>query len=266
MSEKKRGIIILIIVAILILLIPLSLVFKNMKGNNVIKNLDLLFESAEMRLLYIGSSSCRYCQIYSPILDKVSDANEFDYYYIDMEKLTETQYNKVIRKIGKEGQDFGTPYTALISSNKIVGEIPGFVEEDELIDFLIEKNFLKKENVVREETSLNMIDYSEYNKILEAEDKEIIVFAASSCSYCIEAKPILNEIAKEHNLKINYFNIDKISDEEYYEIQKTLEFFNSRWGTPTTVIVESKEQIDLISGLKSKEEFLKFFTNNGFLK
>lgn len=264
-NETKRALITMGIMVFVILLIVLSFVVSSNKGKNIINNLEKIYNLDEISLLYVGSSSCGVCEIYDPIIDKASTDNNFTFYYIDMDDLNKNQTNQLVSILGKEGQKFGTPYTVLLGNGKVIAELSSYVETNELIDFLIENEFLEAETAQKEETSLNMINYSEYNELLESNEKIIIVLAQTTCGACITAKPFIEEIASEKkDITINYFNVDKMTTDEYGLFKKSLTMFSSKWYTPTIIIVKGNEVLDSYQGFDSKEKYLEFLESNGF--
>lgn len=265
MKEKNRAIITLVIILIILLLVPMAAIAKSVKGNKILKELDELYTSKEMVLLYVGSKNCSFCEKYNPVIEKVSSDNKFNYYYIDITNLTNGQYRKLLAKLGKESEKFGTPYTALIQDNKIVGDLPGFVEANDLVEFLVKNKFIDENDAVKEEVNLNMIGYSEYSTLIKSENKSIIVLASSTCSACLAAKPVLDEIAKEKDLEINYLNVDKLSTEDYQSFTKSFEMFSGEWSTPTIIITENNKILKNYVGYNTKDVYIQFFKDNGFL-
>ena len=130
--------------------------------------------------------------------------------------------------------------------------------------------FLKKYNFIdsNSKLKLNYVDYSGYKKIVSSEDTNILVIGQTTCGYCIKAKPILNQIAIDKNIKINYLNITKLSDEEKNKFTKYLDYFseNTEWGTPLTLIVKNGKVVDSANGLLDYDGYVSLFEKNGMVK
>ena len=130
--------------------------------------------------------------------------------------------------------------------------------------------FLKKNGFIGEDEklALNYIDYNKYTEMLENGSKEIFVMVQTGCSHCEDAKPVLEEIAKEYDIKINILNISNFeSEEEHTKFTESLSYLNeNEWGTPLMLIVENKEIKDKKEGFSSKEDYIEFFKKNGYIK
>ena len=115
---------------------------------------------------------------------------------------------------------------------------------------------------------MNYIDYSGYKKVISSTGTNILVIGQTSCGYCIKAKPILNQIVADKNIKINYLNITNLSDEERQKFTSKLDYFNdnTKWGTPLTLIIKDGKVIDSANGLLDYDGYVDLFSRNGLIK
>lgn len=97
-----------------------------------------------------------------------------------------------------------------------------------------------------------------FDKYYNSNEKEIIYYASSNCSYCELQTPILESIAEEYEL--DYYQIDssKLGSKQKSEV---LEKLNIEHATPTTVIVENGEVVDTLVGYTDGNEFIEFLVN-----
>lgn len=199
-------------------------------------------------------------------MDNLAQKYNFEYTYVNIDKLSNSQFNKISGKLEIDTNNFGTPYLVIVKDGKKIAEQPGYVEEDDLFNFL-QYNGIISENEVYE-TNLTKISYAEYKELIGKEEKEIIVIAQTGCSACASAKPSLNEIAEEYEVKINWFDIKRIaSEEEWQEFLSSLDYYQkNEWGTPLTLIVANNKVVDAYSGFYDKQAYVDFFKKNEFIK
>ena len=93
-----------------------------------------------------------------------------------------------------------------------------------------------------------------------------MVFAQTGCSHCEEARPVLNDIAEEYGITINYLNITDLSTDDQTSMTESLDILSDGFGTPLTIVVQNKEVIDSIEGHDSEETMVEFFKENGFIE
>lgn len=264
MNETKKLYTIIAVIAALVILIGASVFASSIKGNKYVTMVDDAFASKENTLVLLGRPTCGYCNLLKPVLDSFSKKYNFSYKYVNTDEVGTSKLNSILDKFGVEQESFGTPYMAVVKNGKKIAEQEGYVEEDKLFDFLQKNGFIKEE----EKLALHYIDYSKYKELLESGSKEIFVMVQTGCSHCEVVKPILEEIASEYNLNINILNIANITSEtDKTEFNKSLSYFDDKeWGTPLMLIVEDKNVKADKSGEATKEEYIKFFKENGYIK
>ena len=112
--------------------------------NEVVKSFIEVFNSSSKRLVYIGRPTCTFCQKLSPILEEVTKEYNIDYYYINTDEIQSNELAAILLKLGRKTSTFGTPYLAIVQNGEKIGEQPGYVEKEGLIEFF-EKNGLVEE-------------------------------------------------------------------------------------------------------------------------
>lgn len=267
MNEEKKLYILLIVLGALIALV-IGINFANEhKNKRYLESFNSAMESGEKKLILLGRKTCGYCQMFQPLLDYMKETYEFDYLYIDTEKLTEKGLNEILEKLNIDPEDFGTPHTSLIEGGKVVDEIGGYVDEQKLLQFLI-KNGYAPEN---SKTGLNYVDYSQYKELIKTDKSEILVIGQTSCSACMMAKPALLSIANKYNVKINYFNLSELQASEnasdlIKEFTSSLTFLSEEeWGTPLMIVVKDKKVIANSNGYYSEQKYTSFLKEQGFI-
>lgn len=264
MNEKKKISILIGIVVATFLAILIGSLYEAHKSKNYLSEFYEAFNGSENKLVMIGRDDCSWCQLFKPSLDFMHDNYGLEYLYVNTNELTSSNFSKLLKDINVKESEFGTPLTIVVKNGEVVDSLNGYTDEVDLLEFLKKYNFISSDSKLK----LNYIDYSEYKKIVKSEDASILVIGQTSCGYCIKAKPILNQIAIDKNVKINYLNITNLSDEEREKFVNKLDYFkdNTKWGTPLTLIVKNGEVIDSANGLLDYDGYVDLFEKNGFIK
>lgn len=260
MNEKKRLYIVLGAIVLLIALIG-GLIFNSYKKQQAVYNeFKEAFNGTENALVYIGRPTCGYCNLLNPSLEEMADRYEFDYIYLNTDEISSSFMEKILSDLGLT--TVGTPYLAVVSNGKVLARQNGYADYDLTFEFLQENDIIAEDA----ELLLNYIDLDEYKTLLAEDELNVIVVGQSTCSYCIQAKLILNQIVEEKNIDINYFNVSYLeSEEEVAEFEETLEYLQSSWGTPVTLITKNGELVDVMEGLSTKNGYIEFLEENEVL-
>jgi len=118
------------------------------------------------------------------------------------------------------------------------------------------------ETVASEEyENLSEISYEQYQCLYESEEPFTLVLAQTTCSYCLQFKPVINTYAGEKNLPIYVLEIDELSDDDRSALLSSLSYFenNESWGTPLTLGIKNKEVVSELSGYTDDENNLNQF-------
>ncbi len=116
-----------------------------------------------------------------------------------------------------------------------------------------------------EKKDFTQIDVSTYLEYLNGSEAKIILLARPTCGYCQIAEPIIQNVAYEYNIDINYLNIDNFQGSDQTDFVKSSEEFSEGYGTPFLFIVKDGGIIDSVDGLTDKSHYIQFFTKNGYI-
>lgn len=267
MNEQKKVYILLgIAVAVVILILGVNFTTE-LKSKKVLENLEEIIAKDSKQIIVIGKDNCMYCQMFIPLLDYMKEQYNFDYTYINTNKITSRTLTKVLDKLKINAEEFGTPHLTLTEKGNIVDEIAGYVDEKELLAFLQKYGFAGEDAKL----SLNYIGMDEYRALINGQTPEIIVVGQTSCSHCMMAKPALLNIATKYGVKINYLNMTEIKNEEngtelINEFNSSLAYLqNEEWGTPLMMIVKDKKVVATSNGYLSENNYVKFLKDQGII-
>lgn len=264
MNEKSKIFVVIGAVVAFIAIIVGYNIWFNYRSEQIYKTFEQSYNGSEEKIVLIGREGCSWCQLFKPILDFYKEKYEFSYEYLDTDKLTSDDLDKILDKIEISDDDFGTPLLAFVKDGESMDSIIGYVDERKLLKILQEQGFVNED----EDIALKYLpDYKTVKKTFESKQKEIIVVGQTSCSYCIMFKPVLMSVVDNYGVEINYMNYDEI--EEYEELGEYLsqyKEFQGDWGTPLTVIVENGKIINTFDGYGIEENYVKFLKNNNLIE
>ena len=132
---------------------------------------------------------------------------------------------------------------------------------------VVYKNAQQESEAVKESEKKDFIqiDVNKFIEYLNGESSMIVLVARPTCGYCQIAEPIIQNVAYEYDLNINYLNTDNFSEEDSDKFLNSNEMFKDDFGTPTLMIVSNNSIIDSV-GLTDYAHYVDFFTRNSFIK
>ena len=267
MNEQKKLYIVLgILVAFIVVIIGVNFI-NEYRSKQYLETFESTISSEEQNLILVGRDTCVYCQLFGPLLDYMSEQYKFEYLYVNVDKITSKGLDNVLDKLNIDKESFGTPHLSLVKSSTVIDEIAGYVDENELLEFL------KKNGYAPESASLpiNNISFDEYKEIINSDSPQIIVIGQTGCSHCMLAKPALLSIASEYNVKINYLNLTDLKEADtdnvlIDEFNSSLDYLNNeQWGTPLMLVVKNGEVVSTSNGFVSKDVYVDFLKGQGFI-
>ena len=244
---------------------------QNTESSNLLDEFYRYFNNKKAKIIYYSSSSCGYCKLETPIMEQIEKDYNIDYLTIDSTKLTKSDKEEILKKLDIE---HATPTTIVVKNGKVLGTQVGYLDGGDMIEFLKEYNVLNKNAEYTPEKYLTFINYNQYTKILEQNSKYIITIGQTGCSHCIATKPVLNSIAKDYNITINYLNITEMTQSEMNSFINSLseigyddeDFVSTgNFGTPLTLIIENGKIMSYVSGERPSVQYIKAFKKAGII-
>ncbi len=117
------------------------------------------------------------------------------------------------------------------------------------------------------ETSLNKISADEFAAMINGDGTSILYIMSTTCYYCEEFKPILEEVSAQYELPIYFIDLDSLNNQEINKFRDSHKYLTETWtgGTPAVLIVNDGKVISENSGYVEKEVFVKFLTEAGII-
>lgn len=144
MNEKKKVGIVLGVLGLLVVVIVIGLINTNKERQKIMDAFQDIFASKTEEIIYLGRPGCSHCANFKPILEKVVADYELSYFDINIDDLTDTQLNKILKDLGLDINNFGTPTTVIVKENKVLGVQEGETTEESFVKLLKEKNVISE--------------------------------------------------------------------------------------------------------------------------
>lgn len=269
MNESKKIIAVFAVLVVIVGVIIGVSVSESKKAEEKLQKYIEIIDKKDTQLLFLGRPTCSYCVQFQPVIDALKKDYDFKYQYINTDELSSKGLSKILSKLGIDESEFGTPYLSITKGGKVIAEQSGALERKELFDFLKEHELINKDAEYKDEyPNLTMIDYAQYKELLASDQKSIIVIGQTGCGYCTQTKPVIDELAKKHNITINYLNITDLSEEDSSDLMTSTTYLKEldSFGTPLTIITQNGEVVDHLEGYNESSVFENFFKKQEIIK
>lgn len=280
MNEKKKAIILAVIGTVFAVVLATLALYKEViptienskESNKIVKNFYEKFESEERQLIYYAKEECDYCKLQTPILEEIAKEYDLKYYYIDSDKLTKSDVKRITEELDIENK---TPTTIVVEDGEVVDTLVGYVEGSKYTEFLKETEILDEDAAYPGEKAISFIDYSMYEQLIASEETHVITIGQTGCSHCTAIKPVLNQVALDYDITINYLNLSEMTEEENNLLIESLEKINyddedfvnrGSFGTPLTLVVKNGKVIRYASGERTPSSLVRELKKAGVIK
>lgn len=126
----------------------------------------------------------------------------------------------------------------------------------------------EEENIEYDVSMFNAIDADGLVSAFNSSDMQVIYMGRSSCGYCVQFLPTLQQAQSEFGYTTLYLDITTVSEGDLTKIiALDEEFFNEYYGsTPLTLLVKDGKIVDSQVGYSDYDTFASLLTKNGFTK
>lgn len=193
-------------------------------------------------------------------------------YYIETDEMTKEELNALKKELKYKNNSFEKSVLFVIQHKEVNSYKENiFDEKSELYNFLKDEKLSKFACEVaasEEYDNLGEITYEQYKCLYDSEDPFVLVLAQTTCSYCLQFKPVIDEYVDGKDLPIYVMEIDQLSDSDRSALLSSLSYFdnNEGWGTPLTLGIKNKEVLADLSGYTDDESSLDSFFDKLGLK
>ncbi len=107
------------------------------------KQYQYLTSTEDKDIIFIGATGCGWCEKYRPVLEEVASENNLTVYYLDIANLNNTSYNDLVNSNDwLKSNQWGTPTTLILTSNKTVDVLEGYAEKDKVVEFFKNNGYI----------------------------------------------------------------------------------------------------------------------------
>ena len=94
-------------------------------------------DGEEPFIVVIERAGCSYCIQYMPIVEEVAKEKKIPLYYIDTDTLSAEEFNELSTTNNYlKRNNWGTPTTLFMLGDRVLENIPGYVDKENLLSFL----------------------------------------------------------------------------------------------------------------------------------
>lgn len=191
-------------------------------------------------------------------------------YYLDTKNITSDELKEIKKDLKYSDNAFEKDAVLVLKK----GDVDTYKEDilskaEDISNFFKEAKLTKFAcNVESDEEykNLGVVDYEQYNCLYESGEPFALILAQTTCGYCTQFKPIIDEYAGKNNVPVYIIQINELSEEDRNALIASLSYFkdNENWGTPLTLGIENKEVKAEINGYTdSTDELDTFFKTLG---
>jgi predicted bacteriocin transport accessory protein len=268
-SENKKIIGIFAFILLFLAFIPIASYINNQNTKDILASHQERVAMKTKQIIYIGRPTCSYCQMFVPVLNELNDQYNFGYYYINTDEISATQLKTLLTDLGIDPEKFGTPYVLFMEDGEIKDEQVGYVDAKTFFNELKTNGYVEGEYVSTD--PINYINFEEYKVLLAEKKNNVLVIGATTCSYCIQAKPVLKTVILDNDIVINYLEYDLLTDAEKAVVGPFLDANivpqdATGWGTPTIMVVNDGQVVDFIAGSYPQATYETFLRNNNIME
>lgn len=248
-----------VIVIIAILLIPIIVDHFGEKQMSTISYQGYLrtLESGEFALIYYGDTENENFSDISEILNNEKSKHKIDVGAINIIDLSEEEREFILK------EDYPESGWLMIKNGTVVE-----VLENDDVEELEDQINIHYYNIIPEDqiAFLTAKNAASYKKAIKSKEIIMSVFGRTTCSWCVEYKPVYNDLASKYDLKVYSFDSDTYDKTEYNKIMNIglmvpekctqsgkAEKLSTNFPTPLTIFTKNGEVIDCISGYVPKD-------------
>ena len=165
--------------------------------------------------------------------------------------ISESKNKDLIKKVLKI---IGISLAALLVISAAIGA--SYIKKD------ISSDNNTYDSVTLTEAGFNEITIGEYLELIKESSENVILVARPTCGYCEKFTPILKKASEDMNVKINYIDTDKLTEETWKSFNASFDIFSGEWGTPLVLVTKDNKIVAKNEGYTDLTTIKNFFKEN----
>lgn len=272
-SSFKIGLTILLSVLVFVLCVMMFTkeIGKILEQKKTMDEFEKYYSSDELSLIYYSAEGCSFCELQTPILERIAKDYNLKYLDLNKTKLSDSQKKKILEKLGIED---ATPTTVVVKKGKVIAVQSGYVQGNKYVEFLIESGILEDDSKYMPEKNLTFVSYDKFKELKSLHQLVVVVIGKATCDNCTVVRPILSNLANAYEIPIYYMTLDYMTSEERLSLVEDLEAMKfseelfveeGKLYTPTLLIIKNNKIIDYTIGLGNITSYTKLFKDTGVI-
>ena len=186
-------------------------------------------------------------------LNKVAEEIGKGIYYIS-DEVSNSDLNSIKKDLKFDKISHDNSSLVVVENAKVIAGIDKNLNKyKEINQFLKDVDFVKfacNTTNDSEYENLAKLTYDQYDCLYNSDEPFVMVVTQSTCHYCEQFLPVINDYAAKNDLPVYFLEIDTMDQTDAQNIFSTLTYFseNSGWGTPLTLAIKDKEVVTELSG------------------
>ena len=186
-------------------------------------------------------------------LNKAAEKINVGIYYLS-DEVSNGDLNKIKKELKTDKVSYDNYSLVVVDDKKVTdGMDKNLNNSDKIYDFLEEADLAQFAcNAVGDEEYPNLarLTYDQYDCLYNSDTPFVLIFTQSTCHYCAEFLPVMNEYAGENNLPVYFLEVDTMDQSDYQKVSNSLSYFseNQSWGTPLTLAIKDKKVVTQLEG------------------
>ena len=111
---------------------------------NINEYLELFNKPGEYSLVWVARPTCGYCQLTSPVVQKIIKDYGIFISYLNTDEFSEEDMTTFVQSDETFNEGFGTPMLLLVGDGKILDSVDGATDTAHYIDFLKRSKFIEE--------------------------------------------------------------------------------------------------------------------------
>lgn len=259
-NENNKLLVLLTIVGLFVVSIVCGTIISKNESNKIWKDVQSAYNSSDTRVIYIGGSNYYYSENFVKIIEQFKDQYNFDYTYVNVDKLKDIEFNKIISLLNVQNNTFDVPCLIILENRQVIEIQTGYTGESNVFNILQNYGLIPKSvsnpYVAGDDNKV----VAAFNDVFRTGYNKLIYIGRPTCGYCQKLAPILDELKSEYGFDYYYINTDEISSAELQAILIKLNIDYTTFGTPYLAVVNNNKVISRQPGYVEKDilrEFLK---------
>lgn len=155
---------------------------------------------------------------------------------------------------------------ALLAINTVVL----FISNVEVSDSNTNETSTEETNTEYDVSMFDTVDTTKVVELFESEETQVVYIGRSTCGYCVQFLPSLQQAQEDYGYKTKYLDITTVTEEEQSALlakDNDEKFLETNFGsTPMVILVKDGKIVDGWVGYAEYETFANFLEENGFEK